>query len=249
MIESLERGADTIIMVNSAGWCILRCYASAQQMILKNLGYDFKMINIMVRNPVRLCADIQRISGGVSYFRIAKEVASFFLKVNRLDAQEKEINRASPIRIGIAGEIHVCNDNTINMDIVNMLHRMGVYVDRWLSLSGNFALVFKELLGIKGFAEVRAAAREYFPEKTGGHANENLVRIIRYAQEGYDGVIVLKPFACNPETIIEPAIESISRDYGMPVICLSIDESTVETHFKTRIESFVDMLRMRKGML
>jgi len=29
LIETLEKGANRIIMVNSAGWCLLRCYASS----------------------------------------------------------------------------------------------------------------------------------------------------------------------------------------------------------------------------
>jgi predicted nucleotide-binding protein (sugar kinase/HSP70/actin superfamily) len=58
---------------------------------------------------------------------------------------------------------------------------------------------------------------------------------------------MLKPFACNPETVIEPVVEKIGRDYNMPVLILSIDEATLETHFQTRIESFVDILTMSKG--
>ncbi|RKY42605.1 MAG: hypothetical protein DRP85_02410 [Candidatus Makaraimicrobium thalassicum] len=247
MIEAIEQGADTIVMVNSAGWCILRCFPVVQERIIKDLGYAFRMIELNIRNPFKLCSGFKQITPGASTLRIVRALAELFRKAKALDNAERAVNKDADIRIGIAGEVHVCNENAINMDIVRKLQDMGAYVDRWLCLSNNFILLGKEFFRVKDLRSQRKAAWKYFPERTGGHANENLVRILKYAEEGYDGVVMLKPYACNPETIIEPAVEKISRDYNIPVLSLTIDESTLETHFQTRIESFVDMLRMRKG--
>jgi predicted nucleotide-binding protein (sugar kinase/HSP70/actin superfamily) len=174
-------------------------------------------------------------------------IGSFYRGVKALDEAEAAVNGASDIKIGIIGEVHVCNEDAINMNVVKKLQAMGAKVDRWLCLSGNLRLLAAEFMRMNGLAEYRRLARRYFPQRTGGHANENIVRLIRYASEGYDGVVMLKPFACNPETVIEPVVEKISADYGLPVLSVDIDESTLPTLFDTRLESFVDMIRMRKA--
>jgi len=252
LIEAIEQGANKIVMINSSGWCVLRCYSVAQELIIKKIGYDFDMININIKSPFSIYIGVRRVireSGlSISTSKFFKSSKSFIERMRKIDAEEKEANKISTIRVGIVGEVYVCNEDIINMDLVRKLHEMGVYVDRGLSLSNNFFLLWREFLGINHFQRYKRLAWKYFPERVGGHANENLARLIQYGEGDYDGAIVLKPFACNPETIIEPAIEKISKDYDMPIACLSIDESTLETHFQTRIESFVDMLKMRKGI-
>jgi len=247
MIESVEHGADTIVMANSDGWCILRCYAAVQEEIMKSIGYKFSMCAVNIRKPIKFFLDARRINPNLSLVTLVRELKRFFRKAREMDDAEKDINKDSDIRIGIIGEVFVCNENTVNMDIVKKLQRMGIFVDRWLCLSNNVKMLFKDMFGLSGANKYSKAAKKYFPVRIGGHANENLVKLIRYVKEGYDGVIMLRPFACSPETVIEPIVERISRDHNMPVLNLSIDESTLETHFQTRVESFVDMLRMRKA--
>lgn len=247
MIEAVEQGADTIIMANSDGWCILRCYAAVQEEIMRSIGCKFSMRAINIRKPIKFFRDIRRIVPRLSPFALIREMRRFFRKVKKMDEAEKDINKGSDIKIGIIGEVFVCNENTVNMDIVKKLQRMGIFVDRWLCLSNNVEMLFKDMFGVSNANKYSKIARKYFSVRIGGHANENLVKLIRYIKEGYDGVIMLKPFACGPETVIEPIVERISRDHNMPVLSLSIDESALETHFQTRIESFVDMLKMRKA--
>ncbi len=252
LIETIEQGADKIVMVKSSGWCILRCYSVVQEQIARKLGYNFDMINVNVRSPLAIYKGITRglkkVSISTSIPRAVRAFRYLIRGMIKIDEGEKTVNENSDIKIGIAGEVYVCNEDAINMHLVKKLQDMGVYADRWLSLSNNFRLLWREFFGINQFRKYKKHAWKYFPEKVGGHANENLVRLVQYAEEGYDGAIVLKPFACNPETIIEPAIEQISEDYKMPILCMSIDESTSDTHFETRIESFVDMLKMKKGV-
>jgi len=247
MIEAVEQGADTIVMANSDGWCILRCYAAVQEEIMKSRGYKFSMRAINIRKPIKFFLDIRRIVPGLSPLTLIIEMVRFFRRAKELDDAEKDVNKDSDIRIGIIGEVFVCNENTVNMDIVKKLQHMGIFVDRWLCLSNNVVMLFKDMFGLSGANKYSRIAKKYFPIRIGGHANENLVRLIKYVKEGYDGAIMLRPFACSPETVIEPIVERISRDHNMPVLNLSIDESTLETHFQTRVESFVDMLRMRKA--
>jgi predicted nucleotide-binding protein (sugar kinase/HSP70/actin superfamily) len=215
---------------------------------MRSLGHEFRMCPINVRRPVEFYRDMKRISPGLSFRAITREMMRLFNGAKELDEAEREVNRSSDIRVGLAGELYVTNESAVNMEVVNKLQQLGVFVDRWLCLSNNVSMLVREMLHISNTSRYGRIARRYFPQRIGGHANENLVKLVRYAEEGYDGAIMLKPFACNPETVIEPIVDRIGRDYDMPILWLSIDESTLETHFETRIESFVDMLRMRKGL-
>jgi predicted nucleotide-binding protein (sugar kinase/HSP70/actin superfamily) len=246
MIEASELGAEFVIMADSQGWCILRCYNIVQAEIMKTHGYTAKMAPICVRKPFKFFKDARRLAPGLSAVKLVVELSRLYRKAKELDSAEMSVNNDADIRVGIAGEVYVCNESAVNMDIVRKLQAMGVFVDRWLCLSRNLSMLAREALGMGDSSGYARTARKYFPERIGGHANENLVKLIRYAEEGYDGAVMLKPFACNPETVIEPIVDRIARDYNMPILSLSIDESTLETHFDTRLESFVDMLKMRK---
>jgi len=246
MIEALDMGANVVCQADTAGWCILRCYHVVQKKILEDLGYKFRMATINIRQPLKTYQGFKELNPKLSFFKVLKEAIRFLKKAKKMDEAQKQINKDSNIKIAILGEIHVCNENVVNIDVIKKLQGVGVYVDKWLGIWGGFLNSLKQILHIRGLRKYREIAWRYFPERAGGHANENLVRLVKYAEEGYDGAVFLKPFACNPETIIEQAVEKIGRDYNMPVIEISIDESTLETHLLTRIESFVDMIKLRK---
>lgn len=57
---------------------------------------------------------------------------------------------------------------------------------------------------------------------------------LKYAQEGFDGVIHMKSSGCTPEIDC------------MPVLYLSYDSQTSDTGLDTRLEAFYDMLAMKK---
>jgi len=246
MIQVLDMGANVICQVDTAGWCILRCYHVIQKKILEDLGYKFRMVTINIRDPLKTYRGFKELNPNLSFFKILREVIKFLQKAKKMDEAQKQINKDSNIKIAVLGEIHVCNENAVNIDIIKKLQNMGVYVDKWLGIWEGFLNALRQMFFIKNLRKYRKLAWEYFPERVGGHANENLVRLVKYAEEGYSGAILLRPFACNPESAIEQAVEKIGRDYNMPIIQISIDESTLETHLLTRIESFVDMIKLRK---
>jgi predicted nucleotide-binding protein (sugar kinase/HSP70/actin superfamily) len=60
-----------------------------------------------------------------------------------------------------------------------------------------------------------------------------------------DGIVFLVTFPCGPDSLVtELAVRKIK---GIPIITLVIDEHSGETGMQTRLESFVDILRMRRG--
>ena len=55
----------------------------------------------------------------------------------------------------------------------------------------------------------------------------------------------LMPFACMPETTASGILDRVSRDLGLPVLTLILDEQENEGRIITLLEAFVDMLRWR----
>ena len=59
------------------------------------------------------------------------------------------------------------------------------------------------------------------------------------------GVIHLLPMSCMPETSIEPFVNTICRDSNTPLLRIPIDENTAEANLETRLETFVELIKMR----
>ena len=63
---------------------------------------------------------------------------------------------------------------------------------------------------------------------------------------GWDGMVHIWPFSCMPELTAQTIIPSVTNDYSMPVLPLIVDEQTGEAGFQTRLEAFVDMLKIKR---
>ncbi|MDI6703696.1 MAG: hypothetical protein QME40_03375 [bacterium] len=63
-----------------------------------------------------------------------------------------------------------------------------------------------------------------------------------------DGVIFILSFGCGPGSIILEIINrEVRRNKDIPFLTLVIDEHTQDTGIITRVESFIDTVRMRKN--
>ena len=88
--------------------------------------------------------------------------------------------------------------------------------------------------------------KNYCKYKLGADGMDNVYRSKFLINEGYDGLIHIKPFGCTPEVGAIPIIRKVCSDYKMPIIFFSFDSATSDTGIKTRLEAFYDMLEMRK---
>ena len=146
------------------------------------------------------------------------------------------------LKIGIIGEIYVQLEPFANFGIEERLGELGAWVQRSIFLT-NFART--DILA-RGDRSVARTASEYLPENVGGHGQSSVGEIIEYAHKGFDGVVQLAPFSCIPEIVAKSIVPSVSREYGIPVMTLFIDEQTGEGGVQTRLEAFVDLLRARR---
>ncbi|NLZ38812.1 MAG: CoA protein activase [Firmicutes bacterium] len=86
-IEALEAGADTLVMIGGTGPCRLGYYAQVQKEILRDLGYDFKMI--IFEPPQgqlnKLINEIKTITTNCSSFKVLQAIHTVWRKVKALD--------------------------------------------------------------------------------------------------------------------------------------------------------------------
>jgi predicted nucleotide-binding protein (sugar kinase/HSP70/actin superfamily) len=160
--------------------------------------------------------------------------------------REVEINslRHPPLKVGIIGEIYVQLEPFANFYLEEQLGHMGVEVRRSIYLAG---YTHHDVLSTKGDMGSRRLAMPYLGQKVGGHGQNSVGDIIRYAGMGYDGVVQLAPFSCIPEIVAKSIVPRLSKEYGIPVLTLFIDEQTGAAGVQTRLEAFVDMMEQRRS--
>ncbi|MDR3289397.1 MAG: CoA protein activase, partial [Peptococcaceae bacterium] len=167
------------------------------------------------------------------------------------ERREKEragLIRKAPLRIGVIGEIYTILDPFSSLDMEKSLGYMGVEVDRSLYLSG---WVGKHILqgwrqGYRPLKQYEKLARPYLPHFVGGHGQETVGAAVEFARRRVDGVIHLLPLNCMPEIVAAAILPQIQRDYGIPMMTLTVDEHTGRAGFQTRLEAFADLAQLAR---
>lgn len=290
-IEALELGADTLVQFS--GPCRLHYYGELQESILRDMGYEFQMVNFSevaetsAKRNIEYCK--QKINPNLSvpaalpkfmttlemiecldrFNDIYLETAGYEVNpgeckrvrkayfadmyrvrnradlhavqrrgLEELDAVPKNIP-ADPIRVGLVGEYFTAVDPFSNLHIEDKLQAMGVSMARMLNMT-NRNLRYNE-------KNLRASISDYATYDMGPTSSLTLAAAKRYAEKGFDGIIHLKSAGCTPEIDVMPALQRISSNYNIPLLCLSYDSQTSDTGLDTRLEAFYDMIAMRKA--
>ena len=152
--------------------------------------------------------------------------------------------QADPLKVGIIGEIYVQLEPFANFYLEESLGHLGVEARRSIYLT---SYTRHDVLSTRGDLNSRSLAMPYLAQKIGGHGQNSIGDVIRYAQLGYDGVVQLAPFSCIPEIVAKSLMPHVGNKYGIPVLTLFIDEQTGPTGIQTRLEAFVDLLEQRRS--
>lgn len=99
LIEAAELGADTLIMPAGYGTCRLGYYARNQEQILRELGYNFEMIQVGVSEQklLGILGMIKRLSNNASWYKIISAFRFGLAKLNALDRIERVVHKVRPI--------------------------------------------------------------------------------------------------------------------------------------------------------
>lgn len=172
----------------------------------------------------------------VENFKPAKKV---FKKYYKQIKNVKLHNVDNPLQILIVGELYTLMESFSNHEIESMLHKYGVSVIRYVDMS---YLIFENKQSNKRTMKNTSSYLKYY---LGAGGTDSVSKSLKHVHD-VDGIIHMKSFGCTPEINAMPILENISNDYKIPIIYLSFDTSTSDTGVITRIEAFVDMLKMKK---
>ena len=239
-IEEIEQGANCLIMYDSRGKCRLRHYWMLHELILRNIGYDFKMYPLSLKNLIKL---IKQFNPELSYFTIVRKLRQSWKKLKEIEDSSLYTIKEG-VNIGIIGEIYTCSEPAVNLNIEKKIKKFGVNAYNTVRLS-DFIKASTRTSLLEKRVYKRKAAR-YLNGPLGGHGFENLYNALLLCEKGFDGIIHLLPLTCMPETTIEPILDKICADYNVPLLRLMIDETNSEANFDTRIETFAEMIKRRK---
>ncbi|MDI3519472.1 MAG: hypothetical protein PWQ34_1619 [Caldanaerobacter sp.] len=186
--------------------------------------------------------EYRKIESSEDVRRVEKEAIERLNSIKVCEVPEEE-----KIRIGIVEEIYVVMGPSINGNIEEVLNTYGAevershYISEWIDFN---------LIPLPSYKEkehqILKKGEKYIEIIIGGHAKQSVGAIIDFMDRGFDGVIHLKPFGCLPELITESAINKIIREYEFPILTLSIDEQMAIANTLTRIEAFLDVIRLKK---
>lgn len=148
------------------------------------------------------------------------------------------------LRIGIIGEIYTILDPFTSLGLEEELGRLGVEVDRSIYLSGWVGNhVFQGLAsGYRSIKSYPGHAKPFLPHFVGGHGQETVGAAVKFAREGFDGIIQIFPLSCMPEIVAASVLPRVQEAYQVPIMTLIVDEHTGQAGMQTRLEAFVDLL-------
>lgn len=135
------------------------------------------------------------------------------------------------ITIGLVGYVYNIYDKYISMDLLNRLREMGVKI-----------LTF-EMFDVGLLEDKLGKKKRMFWEFTNRlqGAGYNFIH-----SPEVDGVIHVTAFGCGPDSILGPFLDNEAGNYNKPLLRIRIDEQTGVSHFITRIEAFIDMIKLKK---
>ena len=247
-IEAIENGANTLLAYDTQGVCRFRQYNKLHEFTLTGLGYDFDMRVINPKNILRELSDVS----GKSKLKVMKEIWNNYKKLEDFDNENSSWSDDKP-NIGIIGEIFCCVDETANQGLESKIRKFGGNPYN-TSTTTDFMMnkiPFFSLYGLKNmFKEdklkpYKEEAKKYMDDWRSGHAFENIYNLLDMADRNVDGVVHVAPLSCMPETTIEPYVDEICSKEKIPLLRIAIDENSAEANLETRLETFVELIKIR----
>ncbi len=93
-IEALDSGAQVLLQAGRAGACRYGYYGEVQELILKDLGYDFRMVCLFSGGKqFDFISSIRSLANGVPILRILRASYLAFLKIKFIDEMESRVRK------------------------------------------------------------------------------------------------------------------------------------------------------------
>ncbi|MGN0372772.1 MAG: acyl-CoA dehydratase activase-related protein [Enterocloster sp.] len=142
---------------------------------------------------------------------------------------EETLYKMNGIKIMVAAHSYIIEDEYLGKPIMDYLKTLGTIPIR--------ADIADHKEALKQSLEISPTMKwEWSREVTGN---------IQIHRNQIDGILLISAFPCGPDSIVN---EIISRRFSpIPVLNLSLDSQSGTAGIETRLESFVDILKFKKG--
>ena len=278
MIESLEAGADTLIMTH--GLCRLGYYGELLEQILRDLGYQFEFVNLseydmsrkkdMLKavhrfepkvSPARFLAQFME---GLRMVEYLDEVTAEYYQNCGFDASGGDYRRAyqdfltamytARSRADVEAGFRAARSamRSVPLDKPKRPLRVGVAGEFYTAMDAFSNLDLEQKLadmGVEVHRWMNVKIQDLCQYEMGPTATANIWWARECAERKFDGLVHVKSAGCTPEIDVMPVLQAISRDYKIPVLYLTYDVQTSDVGLQTRLEAFYDMIEMRKKVL
>ncbi len=163
-----------------------------------------------------------------SYFLAKRKEREYFEE--KLRKQRKILdNRNGKIRILIVSHPYTTYDNLIGKPIIKILE------------SQNVQIIYSDIVDKK---KARIVSKNISNDLYWTYNKELLGAIEIYKKE-IDGIVFLMVFPCGPDSLVVNLCQNKITD--IPIMVLTLDELQGEAGLKTRLESFVDILKFKNN--
>jgi predicted nucleotide-binding protein (sugar kinase/HSP70/actin superfamily) len=267
MIEGLELGADTVMITGQYGPCRFGYYHKTQELILRELGYDFQML----KESLGVKHILKYITNGASLPEIMSGFRFGLAKLQALDELEQLVYKMRAIERDRGNATRVYRDAFQAIDDAGdyqaTKRTKQQYLQELISLptvsapappkigvTGEFFIVIDSFanmdveieLGKLGTEVIRPQSvwkMVYLSRHVGGDGQQSVGEKILHAED-WDGMVHLEPFGCLPETMARNIMPSTKE--GLPVLNITYDEHTGKAGMINRLEAFVDLLERKR---
>jgi len=240
------------ILRNGKSWSyMVKQFRFAWQQILLTEELENKVLQVRPREK-RKGAASRILLESIKEIKQAKDINT--LEQIRKETMEKFAEatnhlKQNLIRVALVGEFYVSLEPFVNHHLEEKLGYLGVEVVRKNSIEAWIAPIMKLHIFKESFKEekdIEQAAYQYLAHSVGGEGQTSVGNVVLAHQEGLDGAIQVVPFTCMPEIVAETILKKVSEDLDFPTLTLTYDEQTGEEGLNTRIEAFIDLLKMRR---
>lgn len=146
-----------------------------------------------------------------------------------LEAQQEKLGANSEkLKILVVAHPYTTYDSFLGMPIVNFLKKQDV------------ELVFADIVDEN---EARKLSENISKDLYWTY-NKELVGALEKYRSQVDGIIFIMTFPCGPDSLVINLCQNRISD--LPIVVLTLDELQGEAGLRTRLESFVDILKIRK---
>lgn len=132
-------------------------------------------------------------------------------------------------RVLVCGHSYVLDDPMMGAQVLSLLDEQGVAVIRSDRVGDVKAL--------------RSEARAFSPGLKWAHNREQIGAVARL-RDSVDGIVLLVSFPCGPDSLCAELVHRTVKE--RPVVSIVLDELTAEAGLRTRVESFSDIVKLRR---